>query len=143
MLTNVASKADLSNSGGAILGIKCTQSGTIQSAINAALRKKFAKKTWTYVSFLIGEKERATKHRLAGTREYNLLNIVKLLRSDIGFQILKALMGDEKKWPAWFKICVIQIREAKIQTDFSQMQLSLDLLRKERVNEVAKLAEEA
>lgn len=143
MSSNVASMAGKSNFGGAVLGIKNTRIGTLQRSINVTLRKIFKDKTWASVAFLIGEDERTTKHRLAGTRAYNLANFVALLKQEIGFQILKAVMGPKKTWPAWFVVCVLAVREAKLMTDFAQHQLEMEEFKKLRAPEMAKLAEEA
>jgi hypothetical protein len=143
MQPSVAITSAKSNSEGAVLGIKNTHIGTIQKAINDKLRSIFKTKTWASVGFLIGEDERTTKHRLAGTRAYNLFNFVRLLRSEIGFQILKVVMGDPKHWPTWFRICVRQIKEAKLLTDMHQMQLLLERSRFEAAAEAAKLEDGA
>ena len=114
--------------------------GTIILAINAALRKKFGKKTWASLAFLIGVEDRTARHRLAGTRPYDFDNLVDLLRSDAGMEVLRALMGDPKRWPAWFKICAAKIKEAKLLTDMQQMQLLLEETTNQTAADVAKLA---
>jgi hypothetical protein len=112
-------------------------------AINAALRKKFGKKTWASLAFLIGVEDRTARHRLAGTRPYDFDDLVALLRSDVGLDVLRALMGDPKRWPAWFKICIRKIREAKLLTDMQQMKLLLEETTNQTAADVAKLAEDA
>lgn len=114
--------------------------GTIILAINAALRKKFGNKTWAYLAFFLKVGERTAKHRLAGTRPYDFDNLVDLLRSDAGMEVLRALMGDPKRWPAWFKICAAKIKEAKLLTDMQQMKLLLEETTNQTAADVAKLA---
>ncbi len=143
MRVNVAIAREKANQVGDVLSIKNTQTATLQVAINETLRRIFKKKTWASVSFLIGEDERTTKHRLAGTRAYNIANLVALLKQEIGFQILLAIMGPKKTWPAWFVACVLAVREAKLMTDFSQHQLEIEEFKKLRAPGMAKLAEEA
>lgn len=142
MSGNVVVLPKVSNRGGSAPFVKVNVVGTVILAINAALRKKFGLKTWAYLSFLTGIAERTAKHRLAGTRLYDFADLVHLLRSEIGFLILRAVMGDQANWPAWFKICVIAVKEAKLRTDMKQMQLLLDLSAAERASEAAKLAED-
>lgn len=87
--------------------------------------------------------ERTAKHRLAGTRPYDFDDAIKLLRAEVGFDVLTAIMGDKKHWPAWFKICARKIKEAKLLTDMKQMQLLIEQSNNETAAEVAKLSEEA
>lgn len=109
-------------------------------AVNALLRKKFGIKTWASVALLLKIEERTARHRLAGTRQYDFADVVNLLRSNDGFDFLKVLMGDAKRWPAWFKIMVAQIKQAKAMTDIAQAQLAFEEWQKEAAAQTAKLA---
>ncbi len=92
---------------------------------------------------LLKIEERTARHRLAGTRQYDFADVVSLLRSDIGFEILKAMMGEQKRWPSWFKIVIAQIKQAKAITDVRQAQLAFEEWQQEAAAQTAKLAEEA
>jgi hypothetical protein len=112
-------------------------------AVNQLLRKKFGNKTWASVAFLLGIEERTARHRLAGTRQYDFADVVRLLRSDVGLEVLKAMMGDSKTWPKWFRLCLRQIKDAKALTDLRQIELQLEQSKRDQAAEVAALAEEA
>ena len=143
MKANVFALRKESNEGSVAPVTQTNGLGTIILAMNAALRSKFGRKTWAYLALIIKVEERTAKHRLAGTRPYDFLDAVNLLRSEIGFFILKAMMGnDPKKWPAWFKICVQQIKAAKLMTDMRQMHLLLEQSKAETADAAAKFAED-
>lgn len=140
MSNSVAIATEKSNPAPAVLGGSRNETGRTLLAVNALLRKKFGNKTWAYLAFFLKVGERTAKHRLAGTRPYDFDNLVDLLRSDAGMEVLRALMGDPKRWPAWFKICAAKIKEAKLLTDMQQMQLLLEETTNQTAADVAKLA---
>lgn len=134
MSGNVAIATEKSNLGRTILGLESPKAGQIQFAINAALRKKTETNLWPYLAVLLrltqrGLGDKVAKNRAAGLREYSLEDIALLLRSDVGLEVLKTMMGDKKTWPKWFKVCTTQIRMAKDRTVIRQ--LTLDYARKE------------
>jgi len=45
------------------------------------------------------------RHRIKGEREFNLDEIVKLLRDEHGFEILSALMEHAERKPRWWLVC--------------------------------------
>jgi len=45
------------------------------------------------------------RHRIKGEREFNLDEIVKLLRDEHGFEILRALMSRAERKPRWWLAC--------------------------------------
>lgn len=143
MRVNVAIAREKANQDEHAAFTRVNTRGTIILAINQALRKKFGSKTWASIAFLLKLEERTAKHRLAGTRPYDFDDATKLLRSEVGFEVLTAMMGDKKYWPAWFVACVLAVREAKLMTDFTQHQLEIEEFKKLRAPEMAKLAEEA
>ncbi len=140
MSGNVAIATEKSNPAPAVLDSFRNELGRTILAVNRVLRAKFGRKTWASVALLLGIEERTARHRLAGTRHYDFWNVVRLLRSEIGFEILKALMGDPKHWPAWFKTCAAKIKEAKLLTDMQQMKLLLEETTNQTAADVAKLA---
>lgn len=46
------------------------------------------------------------RNRLKGNREFNLDEIVQLLHSEHGFEILCALMSRVKRPPRWWRVCM-------------------------------------
>lgn len=143
MASNVAIAQEKANSVEHAEFVRVNTRGPTILAINQALRKKFGSKTWASIAFLLKLPERTAKHRLAGTRPYDFDDAIKLLRAEVGFDVLTAIMGDKKHWPAWFKICARKIKEAKLLTDMKQMQLLIEQSNNETAAEVAKLSEEA
>lgn len=118
--------------------------GRALASVNAALRKNFGNKTWASVAFLLKMEERTARHRLAGTRQYDFADVVRLLRSEIGLEVLKAMMGDQKKWPKWFRICIRQIKDAKALTNIRQIEMQLEQSKRELAADAAELfAEDA
>jgi hypothetical protein len=101
--------------------------GQLILSINALLREKFGRKTWASVAFLLKLEDRTARHRLAGTRPYDFADLVNLIRSELGFLILKILMGpDKKRWPAWFKVCERAMRRKKLIDDVEQFRLEIE-----------------
>lgn len=93
---------------------------------------------------LLKIEERTARHRLAGTRHYDFGDAIKLLKAEmVGFDVLKAMMGDKKTWPKWFRICVAQIKMAKDRTVIKQLQLDYAQRESEVTDDAASLAEEA
>lgn len=143
MLNSVLATAEKSNPAPARLGGGRNEMGRTLLAVNALLRKKFGNKTWASVAFLLKIEERTARHRLAGTRQYDFADVVNLLRSKDGFDILKAMMGEPKQWPSWFKIVIAQIKQAKAMTDVRHAQLAFEEWQQEAAAQTAKLAEDA
>jgi hypothetical protein len=130
MSAKVAIAVEASNPGGAVLGIENPETGTIQKSINNVLRAKFGKKAWAYLAVLIrlqqrGISDRVAKHRIAGTRPYDLVDIALLLGSELGDQIESAILGAIDARPAWFKQRERNAKRAKILQDIEQLQLEL------------------
>lgn len=139
MSNSVAIATEKSNPAPAVLGGGRNEMGRTLLAVNALMRKKFGNKTWASVALLLKIEERTARHRLAGTRQYDFADVVNLLRSNVGFDFLKVLMGEPKRWPSWFKIVVAQIKQAKAMTDIAQAQLAFEEWQKEAAAQTAKL----
>lgn len=73
-----------------------TAFGQIIKVIKAA----WPAKTAAHVSYLTGVSERAVKFWLAGETRMTLEHVAALLKTDEGYAILKAIMGDAK--PEWW-----------------------------------------
>lgn len=142
MASNVAIAQEKANSVEHAEFVRVNTRGPTILAINQALRKKFGSKTWASIAFLLKLPERTAKHRLAGTRQYDFADLVNLLRSDAGLDVLKAMMGDKKKWPKWFRTCLRQIKDAKALTDLRQIELRLEQSKREQAEEAAALYSE-
>jgi hypothetical protein len=69
---------------------------TVFSEIVAVLLDFWPRKTASHVSYLAGVSERAVKYWLAGVTRMSLEHVVALLRTEAGFDILEAMMGDCK-----------------------------------------------
>jgi len=59
------------------------------------------KKTASNVAFLAGVSERAVQFWLAGETRMTLENVVALLRTEAGYEILEAILGDDCKAEWW------------------------------------------
>ena len=73
---------------------------TLTARIVLALKEIFPKKTVQHASFVTGADERTVKFWLAGTTRMSVESVGALLRSDEGYAILAAIMGEAK--PAWW-----------------------------------------
>lgn len=69
---------------------------TVFSAIVAVLKDIWPRKTISHASYATGVSERAVKYWLAGETRMSLEHVVALLRTDDGYLILEAVMGDCK-----------------------------------------------
>lgn len=69
---------------------------TVFKAIVAVLKDIWPRKTISHASYATGVSERAVKYWLAGETRMSLEHVVALLRTDDGYEILEAIMGDCK-----------------------------------------------
>lgn len=69
---------------------------TVFAAIIAVLKDIWPRKTVSHASYATGVSERAVKYWLAGETRMSLEHVVALLRTDDGYLILQAVMGDSK-----------------------------------------------
>lgn len=68
--------------------------------ITRIIRRAWPTKTAAHVSYLTGASERAVKFWLAGETRMTLEHVSALLKTDEGYAILKAIMGDAT--PEWW-----------------------------------------
>jgi hypothetical protein len=68
--------------------------------ITSAIKAVWPKKTTAHVSYLTGVSERAVRFWLAGETRMTVEHVTALLKTEEGFAILKAIMGDAK--PVWW-----------------------------------------
>ena len=64
------------------------------------IKRAWPRKTSAHVSFLTGVSERSVQFWLAGETRMSLEHVAALLKTDEGYNILKAIMGDAK--PPWW-----------------------------------------
>lgn len=65
------------------------------------LRTMWPKKTAANVAYLTGVSERAVQFWLAGETRMSLENVVALLKTEAGYEILEAILGDDCKAEWW------------------------------------------
>lgn len=65
-------------------------------AIVQVLKDFWPRKTASHVALLTGVSERAVKYWLAGVTRMSLEHVVAILRTEAGYDILEAVMGDCK-----------------------------------------------
>lgn len=68
--------------------------------IASTIKAAWPKKTAAHVSYLTGVSERAVQFWLAGETRMTVEHVTALLKTEEGFAILKAIMGEAK--PAWW-----------------------------------------
>jgi hypothetical protein len=88
--------------GGAVMD--CTRSETDFTSVKriALILKAFwPVKTAANVAYVANVSERSVKHWLAGETRMSLENIVALLKTDAGFEILEAVLGKDCKAEWW------------------------------------------
>jgi hypothetical protein len=123
----VAIAIEASNPGGAVLGIENPDAGIIQKAINDVLRANFGKKAWAYLAVLIrlqqrGISDRVAKHRIAGTRPYDLVDITLLLGSELGNQVEKAMLKAADLDPSWFRDRERAVKTINLKAELQQLE---------------------
>lgn len=72
----------------------------IYGQVAGIIRRVWPKKTAAHVSYLTGVSERSVQFWLAGETRMTLENVAALLKTDAGYDILAAIMGDAK--PSWW-----------------------------------------
>jgi hypothetical protein len=96
--------AALANFGGAGTGIESAGLGNIHRALVECAKGISPRKTWAYLASLIGASERVAKHRMAGSREFSIDELARMLRSERGIDYLVTIMGNaEPQWWHAFK----------------------------------------
>lgn len=91
---------------------KAKRASPTNSAVIKRIKEMYEKPTallmdWFRIS------ERTAKRKLGGHRELSMEEIGRLIRSEQGFEIVTAIMGDAK--PKWWKICVPLMDAASIR----------------------------
>ncbi len=86
---------------------------TLFKKISNVLRDTWPKKTAAHVSYLTGVSERAVKFWLAGETRMTVEHVSALLKTEEGYAILKAIMGEAK--PAWWvdTMTAAELRESR------------------------------
>lgn len=86
---------------------------TVSAQIANVLRACWPKKTAAHVSWLTGVSERAVKFWLAGETRMTVDHVSALLKTEEGYAILKAIMGDAR--PAWWvdTMTAAELRESR------------------------------
>lgn len=64
------------------------------------IKRAWPRKTAAHVAYVAGVSERSVQFWLAGETRMSLDNVAALLKTDAGYDILAAIMGDAK--PAWW-----------------------------------------
>lgn len=118
------------NSKGAV---RCTKMGKALPLISIVMRA--ARTLWPAKASLeladrTGASERMCKYWLAEKYELSAEHLVRLLRSDEGFTILEAVMGDER--PQWWRkfkrsaqLAALRKQQAEARKAIEQLELDL------------------
>lgn len=69
---------------------------TVMKQISLVLRRFWPVKTAAKVAYLAGVSERSVKFWLAGETRMSLEHVIALLKTDAGYDILEAVLGDTK-----------------------------------------------
>jgi hypothetical protein len=88
----------------------------IISVINAT----WPKKTPAHIAYLTGVSERAVQFWLAGTTRMSLDNVAALMKTDAGYEILQAIMGDCKA--EWWLVTQTAQDVRKMRRDIKKQQ---------------------
>jgi plasmid stabilization system protein ParE len=110
---SVSLTAGKSNAGGAETCTALTDVCTTSQIVSEALARICPEKTWAYIATLTGRKERAAKHRKAGSRRYSAADLHAILNSDSGFIVLAALMAGSRV--KWWRVCHPLMQVAEVQ----------------------------
>ncbi len=84
-------------------------------------------KTWSLIADVLCLKEHAAKHRAANHRDYSIEELMVLLHSEHGDEILETLMADAE--PAWWRALKVNLNLSKAlaaQAQWQQTVMSLD-----------------
>lgn len=88
--------AKKAKSGGEEPFVKNEEHFSVLEKIMGVISAYWPKKTPAHVSHFTGVSERAVQFWLAGTTGMSLEHAVALLKTDAGYEILEAVMGDSK-----------------------------------------------
>jgi hypothetical protein len=94
-----ASPAPKANLAGVVPFPQSEDRFTVFVQIIEVLRDFWPRKTASHISYVTGVSERAVKYWLAGVTRMSIEHVVALLRTEAGFDILEAVMGDsQQEW---------------------------------------------
>jgi hypothetical protein len=127
-----AGTGEMAKSGGAETGINFSVSGNVsplQISITEFFKTQYPRKTWAFLSDLLGIGERVAKHRMANTRAYTIEELQLMLQSEDGLSILETLMAEaEPAWWQWIrktmKLADARRKQAEIQQEVLLLETS-------------------
>ena len=96
MATSSARTANSANRVGVVQFPRSEVGFTHLKQISRVLRAFWPVKTAANVAYLAGVSERSVKFWLAGETRMSLEHVIALLKTDAGFEILEAVLGDTK-----------------------------------------------
>lgn len=82
--------------------VKTKSASVLFQQITEIIKRAWPKKTAAHVSYLTGASERAVQFWLAGETRMTLEHVASLLKTEEGYPILKAIMGDAA--PEWWLV---------------------------------------
>jgi hypothetical protein len=86
-------------------GPHANKTGPNHRVIVNKIRDLFPKDTVKALAAWLKVSVDTARHRIKGEREFNLDEIIKLLRDEHGFEILSALMSRAERKPRWWLVC--------------------------------------
>lgn len=98
-------EVSLANQPTSKMGPSLYQPGSTSAVLVEKIREMYSDQTVPTLAAWLKITIKTAKNRLLGQREFTLEEIERLLHSEQGFEILKALMGRAVKKPHWWSIC--------------------------------------
>lgn len=113
MATTTADSAFANRTGAEPVG-RFAQVGRTNFSISSKIKEMYASaKPTAVLAEWLGISQRTAERKLGGHRPYSAEELGHLLRSERGFEILAAVMGEAK--PAWWRICAPLMEVAEIR----------------------------
>ena len=100
---------------------------TLISRIVKVARELWPRKTTNVLADMTGVSERAVKYWLSGQTCMSLENVSDLLRSDDGFEILRAVMGEAS--PRWWRVAQLAHEQDDAAKKMKNLERHMDRIR--------------
>lgn len=107
--------------------------GRTNPSVMAAVRRHYPQATAASLAVLTGQTLRAAERQLAEEREISTEGLVALLRSDLGFEVLEAVMNavPAPSRPAWWRRLSRTASRAELRRQHAAISAKIDALERE------------
>jgi hypothetical protein len=111
----------------------------VYSQIVGIIRRAWPRKTSAHVAYVTGASERSVQFWLAGETKMSLQQVIALLKTDVGFDILEAIMEDGCKAEWWVVAQVAQnVRRSRKAIEKEEIRIAASRAQLDMIDQIKK-----